>query len=308
MTALLVGDIGGTHTRLAITEGSGFTQLKYFRNDDYPDVYRLLREYRGALPGSLAPHAARLAVAAPVGEGTLRLSNREWELDGRRIRELLGVERLGFLNDFVAMAWGLSTLAPEGYSTLNTGIAHPHAARVVLGPGTGLGVAALVPCGDHWAVASSEGGHASLAADDPDTHALLASLADGRQLPVEALVSGPGLLRLYHACGGVPALVPEQVVQRARRGEAAATAAVSVFFRLLGGLAGNLALTFDARGGIFLAGSLLNGLRAELAVSDFRAACCVKRAYREYLEAIPCHLVHDPMTALRGAASALWGS
>ncbi|HVA55481.1 MAG TPA: glucokinase [Gammaproteobacteria bacterium] len=306
---LLVGDIGGTHTRLAVYARSGFAGVAVLQNDSSPDFYTLLTGYCARLPATLRPQRARFAVAAPVTTQSVRLTNRDWHLDSEQLREILGLQSVQLINDFAALVLGIHQLEPGGFRQIGGGYADPRAALVAIGPGTGFGMAGLVPCEDHWAVVSSEGGHATLATLNGRELEILGRMRHKDDpVSVEEVLSGPGLLNLYKAIAAldgitVEAQTQEAVTQLARNGNQLALETLDMFFRFLGRTAGDAALAFNARGGAYLAGGILPELRPELERSRFRDAFENKGKYTDYVVAIPTFLITDPLVALRGLAS-----
>ncbi|MGA9854903.1 MAG: glucokinase [Gammaproteobacteria bacterium] len=306
---LLVGDIGGTHTRLAVYTGTDFTVARIHQNDDYPDPLTLFTTYISTLPAELLPQQARFAVAAPVTSDDVYLTNRAWRLYAPHLREILGLQSVALINDFAAVALGVRALQADGYRKVGEGTAVAQAALLALGPGTGFGMAGLAPQGDHWRVISSEGGHATLSILDRRELEILSHLHDGnRPVAIEEVLSGPGMLSLYRAIADLDGLkveaeTQEAVTQLARNSDKLALDTLGVFFRFLGRAAGDMALTFNAIGGVYLAGGILPKLLAELEASGFRKEFENKGRFTEYVAAIPTFLVTDSLVAFRGLAS-----
>jgi glucokinase len=306
---LLVGDIGGTHTRLAIYTGKTFGMVSSYQNDDYTDPLNLFTTYLATLPPNFRPQQARLAVAAPVSSDHVHLTNRDWQLSATRLQEILGMQRVQFINDFAALALGVRGLQASGYRQIGDGEAVDQSTLLALGPGTGFGMAGLAPHGEYWIVVSSEGGHATLPVLDQREREILSHLHDDdRPIAIEEVLSGPGLLKLYKAIAkrdGVPALArtQEEVTQLARKSDELAHLTLEIFFRFLGRVAGDMALAFNAVGGVYLAGGILPNLLPELIASGFRQEFENKGRFTEYVAAIPTILVTDAMVAFRGLAS-----
>jgi len=183
----------------------------------------------------------------------------------------------------------------------------PRTTLATLGPGSGLGVSALVPATDGWAVMSGEGGHISMPAatrDEQDVIALLRDRFDGH-CSAERVLSGPGLVNLYVALAervgrGQPTVTPEDVTHLAKQGEPLARKTLAMFFAMLGTVAANLAVLTGARGGVYIAGGIVPRLVDELQRSEFRARFEAKGRYRPYLAAIPTFVITAPLPAFRG--------
>ncbi|MDE2344908.1 MAG: glucokinase [Gammaproteobacteria bacterium] len=305
----LVGDIGGSHTRLGVWNGVEIVSVRLYDNDDYRDPLALFQDYLAGLPLDLYPQQARLAVAAPVISDEVRLTNRDWRLHKQRLCEALGMRSVELFNDFAAVALGVSGLSSSECRQIGGGIAVPGATQLALGPGTGFGMAGVVHVGGRWTPVSSEGGHAMLAILTQRELDIVARLqAPGQPVSIESVLSGPGLLNLCRAVAaldGLPAVpqTQEDVTRLARQGDALALETLEIFFRFLGRTAGDMALAFNARGGVYLAGGILPKLLPELERSGFRNAFENKGRFADYMAAIPTFLVTDPLVAFRGLAS-----
>jgi len=235
------------------------------------------------------------------------MTNRDWDFSIADLRRELGVARLHVLNDFTAVAWSIPALAAEDTLAIGGGMDRAGAPMGVLGLGTGLGVSGLIPCDRGHHALAGKGRHVTLA---PTSEAEEAVLAMARRrfghASAERLVSGPGLVTLYEClralAGQEPRTVrPEDVTALAIGGsEPIAQRALGMFFGFLGGVAGDLALTLGALGGVYLAGGILPGLADALAASAFRERFLAKGRYRRYLDPIPTRLIVHPCPALPG--------
>jgi glucokinase len=305
--APLVADIGGTHSRCALVIDGRPGPAHVVRNDQHPDIASMLREAIQALAPAGVTHAA-LAIAAPVRGDDVHMTNRGWRFSVEGLRTELGLQRLDVINDFTAIALALPHLTTNERVAIGGGAPLSGAAVAVLGPGTGLGVSALIPCEGDWAAVSGEGGHVTLpAADEFESRIIARAHARYEHVSAERLVSGPGLFLLHELIAeelGAKELArtPEEVSARAARGDALARRTLDTFFSLLATVAADVALTFGALGGVYLAGGILPSLRAELLASPFRARFESKGRYREYLGEIPTCLVIADQPGLIGLA------
>ena len=241
------------------------------------------------------------------------MTNHHWTFSLLGLQSALGVDRCLVLNDFVAIAAALPALKAGDSRRIGGGDAVPGAPMAVLGPGTGLGVAGLVrgPAGSAIGIAG-EGGHVTLAASTAREAAVLAQLQDRfGHASAERAVSGPGLLNLYEAlCAidGLPrlALQPDDITSRALANrDPVCSEALNLFGGFLGSVAGNLALTLGARGGIYIGGGIVPRLGTAFDTLPFRQRFEDKGRFRGYLERIPTAVITMPSPALYGAASAL---
>lgn len=304
----LLADVGGTRTRLAFLAADGtLGPIRVTDNDRYPDLRALIASGLETFPKDRSRLGAALAVAAPVTADAVAMTNRDWDFSIEGLRRELEVARLHVLNDFTAIAWSIPALAAEDTLAIGGGAAREDAPIGVLGPGTGLGVSGLIPCGQAHVALASEGGHVTLAPASEAEEAVLEMVRRRfGHASAERLVSGPGLVTL-HEClraqaGQEPRTVrPEDVTALAIGGsEPIAQRALGMFFGFLGSVAGDLALTLGALGGVYLAGGILPRLADALMASVFRERFLAKGRYRRYLEPIPTRLIVHPCPALPG--------
>lgn len=311
----LVADIGGTNARLAIADLDTLelSNPVSLRREGFPSLEAVAESYLEGV--AERPRAAAIAVAGPVVGDTIRLTNAPWSFRRDELRAALGLDELLVLNDFEALAYALPRLAPSDLQQIGGGAPVEHAPKVVLGPGTGLGVAGLVWSPSGWVAVASEGGHASLPVKDEREFAMLERLMRGRErISVEGVVSGPGLAHMYGVIAEMagqpvaPVEAPE-VVQRALGGDDAfAKEALERFALWLGRFAGDAALFFGARGGVYIGGGIAPKMVDALSAGTFRGAFEAKGRMTPYLAPIPVYVIMiGTRAALKGAAAALAG-
>ena len=301
---ILLADVGGTNVRFALARPGGDPEYPAtLPVADHADLAAAIRAYLARHPAS-SPRSAAIAVAAAVDGDEVRLTNNPWRFAPARLRADARLESLRVVNDFEAVALALPHLGPDDGVRIGGGVAAERAAKAVLGPGTGLGVALAVPHGDGWTAVPGEGGHVDFApGDDKEVELLRALWREFGHASAERLLSGPGLVRLWRAAGGGdPAPTPLQVAAAAAAGEPAASAAVATFSGLLGAVAGDLALTAGARGGIYLAGGVVPNLGPAFDRARFRARFEAKGRFAPWLAAIPVFEIVHPFPALLGLA------
>jgi len=305
----LLADIGGTHARFALQTAQGIGAARVLSCADYPTVADALRHVLAGWGAPTVRYAA-LAVATAVDGDRVRLTNHTWEFSRDALRRDFGWTLLYVLNDFTALALALPTLPPDGLRQIGGQTAVPSAPAGVLGPGTGLGVSALIPVPGGAAVPlAGEGGHVSFSPADGQEVALW-EFAHARHghVSAERLLSGAGLQLLHEWLGAPPspALSPADITTRALQGtDARCVQAVERFCLLLGTVAANLALTLGARGGIYLGGGIVPRLGALFARSGFRRRFEDKGRFSAYLARIPVFVIDQPHAALGGVAAAL---
>lgn len=320
---VLTGDVGGTKTLLRLAELDGTAAGRTLAearhaSADFDDLEPMLRGFLETVPGRV--DAACLAVAGPVEGGDdgqqTRLTNLPWRLDSGRLAAALGIPRLRLINDFQAVGYGIEALGPGDRLALRDRPARRQWPRVVLGAGTGLGVALLFWSGAHYEALATEAGHADFAPTDERQEALLRHLRrqHGR-VSWERVVSGPGLAAIYRflleEAGGdaaadpvLAAADPAAAVSQRADTDPLAGAALDLFLAAYGAVAGNLALTCLAYGGVYIAGGIAPRLLPRLQQGPFLAAFTAKGRMAPLLEAMPVHVVTEPKVGLLGAAVA----
>lgn len=302
----LLVDMSGTYSRLLWQWNEQQSEAPVIvENKDYSDPLVLLRAF---IKADAPPAVIALAVAAPVDGGIIHLTNRRgWSFSCAQLTAALEDTPVQVLNDFTALALGIPHLDPDKRVQIGGGTPVPDAALAVLGPGTGLGVSGLLRCADHWVAINGEGGHVTLPVMTEAEYRLIRSIVpEGEHVSAERVLSGDGLARLYAYHRGQtdkPVSEPKTVTQLAAEGDPAARQALAMFFALLGTVAGDLALTLGARGGVYLAGGILPRLIDALLASEFRARFIAKGRFQDYLAAIPTYLITDPVLSLRGLAA-----
>lgn len=333
----LVADIGGTNARFGWIGGAGsaLEQVRTLPVARHAGPLAATRAYLAEVAQALGPLyrppcSAAWAVASAIVGDEVEMTNAGWHFSRQALQRELGWRTFLVLNDFEALAMALPQLEPGQVRRVGEAAGQlvlPHAARAVIGPGTGLGVAGLVTCPaatggspgaePHWLALPGEGGHASLAPHDDFESALLAAVRQHhRHVSAERLLSGIGLPALHQAVAqvrgvAVPELHTEAIVAAgvAAVGSAGADAlcreTLEHFCAMLGGLAGNVALTLGARGGVYIGGGIVPRLGDLFLHSRFRARFEAKGRLEEYLRAIPTWLIVDTQVALPGAAAAL---
>jgi len=302
---MLLIEIGGTHTRCAISGGDAAPErVRRFDNADYDDLEAVLEEYLRGLTGA-RPASAALAVAAFVDQQPLRLTNLGWSISSEVLRQRFGWKDVALVNDFEALACAIPLLAPRELVAVHQASAGQGAAIGVLGPGTGLGVSGLIPCGGQWVPISGEGGHVTLpAANDEESEILNAMRREHGHVSAEKVLSGAGLLGLYRLLAGNSDMGgPMDVTRLDAEGDDTARRALDLSFRFLGTVSAALALTLGARGGIYLGGGILPAIQERLLTSGFEKRFTDKGRFGDYLKRIPVYLIVADTPALRGISS-----
>ncbi|RFS82831.1 glucokinase [Actinomadura spongiicola] len=308
----LVGDVGGTNARFALVDGPDGvpSQVKSLPTRDHAGLAEAASAYLHQYAPDVRPSAGCLAVAGPVVGRTYHLTNAGWPKGtADEVRARLGLPHLEIINDFEALALSLPRLGGDDLVPLGGTAPDPGAPLAVVGPGTGLGVAGLVPTPSGWVPLPGEGGQVDVpAATDRELEVVRLLRAEHGTSNVEYLLSGNGLARLHRylaALDGEAAgtLTAREITER--RDDPRCREALDIFCALLGSLAGNVALTLGARGGVYLGGGIPPRIVDVLRGGAFRARFEGKPPMEDYLRAVPVALIVHPGPALAGAAMRL---
>lgn len=315
---ILAGDIGGTKTLLQLIEISDDSRdvllERRFESGAYPTFEGLVREFISLDPTPL--RAACFAVAGPVIEGHSEITNLDWHIDAEVLQETFSIPRIVLTNDFSAVAVGVPLLGPGDVVSLNAGDRNLDMPIGILGAGTGLGEAILVPEPPVWRVVPSEGGHADFAPIGETQIGILGYLTEryGR-VSYERLLSGPGLVNIFsylrdHEFSGETGArdltsddesLPAELSRLAAAGDPLAKRTFEVFVDVYGAEAGNLALRVLARGGIYIAGGVAAKNAQHFTDGRFMNAFLAKGRFRDVMEQMPVDLITNAKVGLIGA-------
>jgi glucokinase len=324
----LLADIGGTNARFGWIDspGAALSQVRRLKVADFTGPAQAAAAYLADQvevlgPAYRAPRQAAFAVATAVVADAIAFTNSHWAFSRAELQTKLGLDGLLMLNDFEALALSLPCLGAaqlrlHGTGQVRAGGGFAPGALAVVGPGTGLGVGAVLRTRQGWMALPGEGGHATLAAADDLEAALLACVRrQFAHVSAERLLSGTGLPLLHQALGEVqgarppartaPQIVEAGVIGAAAGGDALCSQTLDMFCALLGGFAGNVALTVGARGGLFIGGGVVPRFADRFFASAFRERFESKGRFHDYLAAIPTALIIDTLAALNGAAVAI---
>lgn len=299
---ILVVDIGGTCTRFARARQFRLLEpIHTVRNNDFRDIFDLFSAIKQQF-SPWKPSACVLAVAGPIDSDHVLLTNLPWSFSQRKLRQEFKFARMLVVNDFVAVANCLPLLKPKDLFDVGGGHGDPRRAALVCGPGTGFGAAVLLKGKNRVQALASESGHMRLGPADEDEDKLINAIrGEARTVIVEHLLSGSGLERL-HRLRTDKELNAEEIVSAAHDGNRDARATIDFFLKIFGRIAGDLALAFDARGGVFIAGGVGRSLGPFVPNSQFRATFEYHPPYQPRLRAIPTKVIAHPYPGLLGAA------
>ncbi len=311
----LVADVGGTKTRLALLRpGDPPGDAVVMRNEHYDGLRALTQAYLDQVRPPSTPAAAAYCVACPVEGDSFTLTNRDWTTSISRLRDELRVERLSVVNDFTAIAMSVPYLTGADVEQVGGGPAKPQGAIGVIGPGTGLGVSGVVWSGQQWIPLHSEGGHVTMP-QRTEREAGVAAWIRKRHgnASAERAVAGPGLVNLYEALCAMDGRAAEHLAPRDIAAKAAAeeddtcVEAARMFASVLGTVAGDVALTIGAKGGVYVGGGVVWNMGAAFDRAIFRAAFEAKGRLSSFVTPIPVYLINYRWPALVGLSHLLAG-
>ena len=309
----LLGDVGGTNARFGwqAHAGSAIEHVQVLPCEQHPTLEAAIRTYLSlkALP---QPTACALGIANPVTGDQVSMTNHHWSFSIAQMQASLGLHRLHVINDFTALALALPSLPAAHLMQIGGAAAQAHAPKALIGAGTGLGVSGLLPTGkpDQWLAIAGEGGHATLAAQSETEFRVIQWLQQKYgHVSAERVLCGQGLLDLFSALRELQHLPPLQVASASevtdlalQKQDAVALASLEMFSSFLGSVAGNLALTLGARGGVYLGGGIVPRWLGWFEHSSFRTSFQAKGRFAAYLKDIPVWVINAP------ESPALWGA
>jgi glucokinase len=305
----LIADIGGTNARFALARAGRVDALRVLATADHPTVQDAARAFLAGVPDAGTVRRGAFDVAGPVGSDHVHLTNSHWSFSIAQVRAELGFDDLKVVNDFAAAALGIPHLLSSDRIQVGSGQPDPLGPIGVIGPGTGLGVGSLVHSPQGWVVIPGEGGHATMAAATAEEGRILDLLRERfGHVSAERVLSGQGIENLYEAVIALAGrtgtrLAANAITQAALAGSDPDCAqALELFCAMLGTVAGNLALTLGASGGVFLIGGILPRFPEHFAASGFRARFESKGRLSDYMRPIPTFLVTHDNPALLGLA------
>lgn len=301
-TTWLIADIGATSSRCAIFRAADMDHegLRIYANDDFASPGELLSHYVDSV--TVLPERCALAIAAPIHGDEVEMINRDWRFDRGELCAVLNVAQVMFFNDFHANALSLPTLDNSMRIEIGSATEHRDNSMAVLGPGSGLGMAAWIGKRGSGQVMFGEGGHITLASRNEREDEIISALRDRYgHCSAERILSGPGLMALHKAMHGIEVDSPESITMQQRDTQCAQT--MEQFYVFLASAAADLALITGAFGGVYIAGGIVPACVEGIGKSGFRRRFEDKNRYRDYMRRIPTYVITDPVPALRGLSN-----
>ena len=312
----LIADIGGTNVRFALLKDGEICKERVFKCVDYDGLAPAARAYISEAGHNITLNNGAFAIAGPVLGDRFQMTNHLWSFSVSDVRDKLGLKSLRLFNDFHALAMAIPHLSPNDIGLIGDGKAQSSKPIGIIGPGTGLGVASLIPSGQGMHPVPGEGGHVTMPARTQREFEIFNWLKSEKysHISAERVCSGKGIVNLYNAIKSLdnrqdlPDLAAEEITAQARQGQnEAAREAWELMAAFLGRIAGNLALTLGAHGGIYIAGGIIPQSVDILEGTAFREEFVKKGRFESYLSDIPTILITHPLPALLGLRAFLRG-
>lgn len=317
-SAILAGDVGATHTRLAVFVGDPRVPVAFesYASHDHAGLEEMVRTFLASHPADL--DYACFGVAGPVRAGHVKTTNLAWPVDADSLARVLGLQSVSLINDLAANAYGIAELVPDDLQALIPGVPDTDGTAVVISAGTGLGEAGLLPDGDRVRVIPTEGGHTDFGPRSELEVELYRYLAaEDAHVSYERVCSGMGLLNIYQFLRGrsrapePPWLTAEIVTRDAsaaisraalEQRDPVCVQALDMMVSIYGAEAGNLALKYLATGGVYIGGGIAPQILPKLRDGTFIRSFAAKGRFTELLERLPVQVILNDRTALLGAA------
>jgi glucokinase len=308
---ILIGDIGGTNARFALVSGAQapIERLPNVATAAFPNIDDAIEAAVVKGAGD-RPRSAVLALAGPIADDRVPLTNSDWVVEPKKLIQRFNLAEVVLLNDFEAQSLALPDLGPDDISQIGGGEVSATHARVVIGPGTGLGAGALVHARGVWVPVPGEGGHIGLGPfTKRDLEVWPHVERHGPRVSAETLLCGAGMVRLYRAIAasdGVPARfdAPEEITQQGLAGaDPQARETLELFATHLGRAAGDIALVFMAYGGVYLAGGITARIAPVLRAGGFRDAFLDKWPHQKLMERMATAIITKEDAALSGISA-----
>lgn len=305
--AVLLGDIGGTNARFAVLTEGQLGAVEKLPAVKFAGFAEALRAFIDSCPGGLRLTRAILGVAGPIHNDSVTLTNNDWHIDAEELCREFGFESVRLLNDFAAIAWSLPQLVSNDLFQLGGGEPCEGKPKIVLGPGTGFGFACLISGGKDPVALETEAGHMTQPGISQREDAIIQYLRERfSHVSTERVLCGNGLVNLHHAIAAIdgtiaPIRTSREITESAIAGSCLLSQAVlDMFCEMLGTFAGNAALTFGAKGGIYIAGGIVPEIVNYLEMSRFRERFEAKGRMRPYLSNVPVYVITRPDPAFPG--------
>lgn len=309
----LVADIGGTNIRIGIARPNGeVSSIEVYQCREFATLAAAIRFYWQENHLSGNKFNACLAIACPVDNDLVTMTNHHWSFSKKALQEELGLNKLIVINDYTAIAHSIPVLSDEQRYQIGHGEIEAGRPISICGPGTGLGVANLIPIADNWHVIGGEGGHVDFApVDEQESKILEHLLSKYQHVSYEQLLSGLGIEQIYQAICAIKQVKPEALAAHEISAKALQNdcdlceQALLQFCKTLGSFAGNLALTMSSFGGVYIAGGIAPRMIEFIEKSEFRSRFEAKGRLSGFNHKVPTFVITEAQPGILGASAYL---
>jgi len=312
-TINLIADIGGTNLRIGTTSPEGsIDNLKLYQCGSFSGLSEIVQDYLTGFDTSSVKINACFAIACPVDNDLISMTNLPWEFSKKELQQTLNLSTMYFINDYTAIAHAVPALNDSQKIQIGTGDVVEHKPISICGPGTGLGVANVVYSNGQWISLGGEGGHVDFApVDETETEIFNFLSKKYNHVSYEQLLSGLGIEQIYQALMSIKGLEPEaleakDITARAVNNDCdVCKESVDKFCEILGSFAGNLSLTLASFGGVYIAGGIVPRFIEYVQNSNFRSRFEAKGRFESFNQSIPTFVITEPQPGLIGASAYL---
>ncbi len=309
----LVADIGGTNLRIGTTDEKGvINNIALYQCNQFSGLAEIIQDYLSKIDTSDAELNACFAIACPVDNDLISMTNLPWKFSKKELQQTLNLTKMYFINDYTAIAHAVPFLNDEQKVQIGGGNVVAGKPISICGPGTGLGVANVVNVNNQWVSLGGEGGHVDFApTDETEIKILNFLLTKYKHVSYEQVLSGLGIQQIYQALMSIKGEEPEaleakDITQRAVNNECdVCKASLDKFCEILGNFAGNLSLTLASFGGVYIAGGIAPRFIEFIKTSNFRRSFEAKGRFEAFNQAIPTFVIIEPQPGLLGASAFL---
>ncbi len=309
----LIADIGGTNLRIGTTNADRkIENIKLYQCNKFSGLAEIIQDYISGLTVNGAELNACFAIACPVSNDVVSMTNLPWEFSKKELQRTLNLSKMYFINDYTAIAHAVPELSENQKVKIGVGEVVPNSPISICGPGTGLGVANVVNVNNQWISLGGEGGHVDFAPiDETEIQILNFLLKKYKHVSYEQLLSGLGIEQIYQAMMSIKGLEPEayqakDITEKAINNECdVCKASLDKFCEILGSFAGNLSLTLASFGGVYIAGGIVPRFIDYINNSNFRSRFEAKGRFEAFNRAIPTFVITEPQPGLIGASAFL---
>ncbi|MCL1125273.1 glucokinase [Shewanella surugensis] len=309
----LVADVGGTNIRIAIAYKSELNHIETYKCAEFSSLEAAINHY--IEQNQLTVNKACICIAGAVNDEEIKMTNMDWRFSAHSIEKRCAINKVHLINDYHAIAMSLPHLSSTQLITMSKRKGQAHAPKMVCGPGTGLGIAQLVPIGEQYHCISGEGGHIAFApTTEQQMHVLAYLFGQHKRVSIERLLSGQGIVNIYQALAAQASQHPQPFDAKditdafINQADTLCVESVTLFLEILAQFLGDLVLMNGAFGGVYISGGIMPRIIEHVDLEQFNQCYTHKGRFKEYVDQAPLYLITEPQPGLIGAAAYLYQS